>query len=66
MMVSALAVLAAMRAAKPTAPTPMIAIELPAGTLRTLTTAPAPVCSPQPSGARVSRGAFEGTLTICN
>ena len=64
MIVDAPAILEAMRAARPTAPTPMMAIELPLGTLRTLKIVPAPVWRPQPKGARISNGAVGETLTI--
>ncbi len=42
---------AAMTAASPTAPAPVMAIVLPALGRKTFSTAPAPVCRPQPSGA---------------
>jgi hypothetical protein len=64
MMVFADAILEAIRAASPTAPTPMTAIEVSFWTLRTFKTDPAPVWRPHPRGANVSNGAVGETLTI--
>lgn len=55
--------LAAMMAAEPTAPTPKTTRDVPAAGCSSLSTAPAPVCRPQPSGPSFSSGTSAGTLT---
>ncbi len=52
---------AAITAASPTAPAPVTAIEEPAGGRSSFRTDPAPVFTPQPSGARASSGTDAGT-----
>src|SRR5690606_35147564 len=54
---------AAMRPAQPTAPVPKMAIDVPASGRISLSTAPAPVLSPQPRGPRSSSGASLSTTT---
>lgn len=54
---------AASSAADPTAPAPKIAKDDPAGGARELSTAPAPVWMPQPSGPRISSGTSASTRT---
>ncbi len=54
---------AAMTAARPTAPVPKMAMLAPSETFNEFITVPAPVCRPQPSGARTSRRKSLGTLT---
>ena len=54
---------AAITAARPTAPTPKIAIELPGSGRSTLNTAPAPVFTPQAKAAATSSGTSSGTFT---
>ena len=54
---------AAMTAARPTAPVPKTAMPAPAGTASEFITVPAPVCRPQPRGARSSSGSSRGTMT---
>ena len=62
MMVEQFATTAASRAEHPTAPVPKITIDEPASGLSTVSTAPAPVVSPQPSGPRISSGTDFGTF----
>ena len=52
---------AAITAASPTAAALVMAIEEPAGGCSSLRTDPAPVFTPQPSGARISSGTDAGT-----
>ena len=56
------AILAAMTAARPTAPTPNMAMDWPARTPREFSTAPAPVCNPHPNGPSNSSVASLRTL----
>ncbi len=54
---------AAITAESPTAPAPATTTVLPGPGLSTFHTAPTPVCTPQPSGARISSGEPTSTLT---
>ena len=54
---------AAMTAAMPTAPVPKMAMLAPFETFSEFITVPAPVCRPQPNGAKTSRYKFLETLT---
>ena len=63
MIVRAFRSLPAMTALMPTDPTPNTASVLPSRTSRTLSTAPAPVCTPHPSGAKSARSVSGGTFT---
>ena len=63
MIVVAPATRAAMIAARPTAPAPKTAIDEPARTLIAISTEPAPVWIPQPSGPRISRGSQRSMTT---
>lgn len=56
-------ILAAITAASPTGPAPNTTRLLPGGAANTPSTAPAPVCSPQPSGPSSSSGASSRTFT---
>ena len=55
---------AAITALRPTVPAPKIAMDVPASGRRELMTAPAPVCTPQPSGPNNQNGASRLTLTV--
>lgn len=57
------AITAAITALMPTVPVPNTAMLLPAGGRRALSTAPAPVWIPHPSGPRSSSGAAGSILT---
>ena len=57
------AITAPMTAARPTPPAPNTAMLAPAGGASAVSTAPAPVCRPQPNGPSNSSGARSETLT---
>src|SRR6516164_7778850 len=57
------AIRAAINPARPTPPTPYAAIDCPGEGCITLSTAPAPVCKPQPRGPSISIGASRRILT---
>ena len=57
------AILPAINPASPTPPTPNTTRDWPSHGRMTLSTAPAPVCNPQPSGPNMSTGASRRIFT---